>query len=80
MNFRKSGEISNIMKIRLLEDELFHSDRRTDRHEANNYLPAILRTLLNTHARTHTHTRTHSMPLNRGSHTKTQHSRHVDTS
>jgi hypothetical protein len=34
--FRKSVQISNLMKIRLLGAELFHADRRTDRHEEAN--------------------------------------------
>jgi hypothetical protein len=43
--FSKHRQISSFMKIRPVGAQLFHADRRTDRHEAKS-LFAILRTSL----------------------------------
>jgi hypothetical protein len=34
--FSKNNQISNFMKIRPVEADLFHADRQTDRHEEDN--------------------------------------------
>jgi len=36
IDFRKNAQISNLMKIRPLEAELFHADRRTVSHDEAN--------------------------------------------
>ena len=44
--FKKNAQISNFIKICPMGAQLFHDDRRTDKHDANNSRFSILRMCL----------------------------------